>query len=124
MITTIRAGSADFVLDTGPVCATLAAMNTNGSNGSAHPGDADNTRARSAGTPPASKSPNVMGDLLAKSKVANATPCPNCKTYLPTGGVVCTHCGFNSATGKASSTRVVEIKKKESGRGAWPFGRK
>jgi len=106
------------------MCATLAAMSTHRSNGSAHPGDHDDSRARSAGSKPASKSPNVMGDLLAKSKVANATPCPNCKTYLPNGNVVCTHCGYNTATGKATTTRVVEVKKKESGRKAWPFSRK
>ncbi|MFG0259680.1 MAG: zinc ribbon domain-containing protein [Phycisphaerales bacterium JB041] len=96
-------------------------MNNDSSSKSAHPGDHD-TR-RPAPSRPASSTPNVMGDLLAKSKVANATPCPNCKTYLRNGDVVCTHCGYNSATGKATATRVVEIKKKESGRKAWPFSR-
>ena len=58
----------------------------------------------------------VMADLLSKSKMANAIPCPGCKSYMPEGTVVCTHCGYNLETGKAVSTRVVEqSKKKEPG---------
>lgn len=57
--------------------------------------------------------PNVMADLLAKSKIAKATPCPNCKSYLPQGGVVCMHCGYNAKTGKAVGTRVVSLRKQK-----------
>ena len=52
-----------------------------------------------------------MADLLSKSKMANATPCPGCKSYMPEGTVVCTHCGYNLQTGKAASTRVYEAPK-------------
>lgn len=87
---------------------------------SAHPGDNDRSNSRSGST----ASPNIMGDLLAKSKVADATPCPNCKAYLPRETRICTHCGYNTETGKAVSTRIVEAKKKDSSRGLWPFSRK
>jgi hypothetical protein len=68
----------------------------------------------------------VMAGLLGKSKMANATPCPSCKSYMPQGTVVCTHCGFNTETGKALNTRVVETSKKAEGgkKGLWPFGKK
>ncbi len=97
--------------------ATLAAMST---TKSAHPGDTDHSKSRNGTKAPQS----IMSDLLAKSKVAGATPCPNCKTYLPGESVVCTHCGYNTETGKAASTRIVESKTKDGSRGLWPFGRK
>lgn len=63
----------------------------------------------------------VMADLLSKSKMANATPCPNCKSYMPAGTIICTHCGYNTDTGKAANTRVIaapkEKKVKEGGAG-------
>ncbi len=67
----------------------------------------------------------VMAGLLSKSKMANATPCPGCKSYMPEGTSVCTHCGYNTETGKAVTTRVVETStKKKSSKGMWPFGKK
>ncbi|MBK7404745.1 MAG: hypothetical protein IPJ41_08950 [Phycisphaerales bacterium] len=65
---------------------------------------------------------DLMSGLLAKSKMAKATPCPNCKSYMPEGTVVCAACGFNTQTGKASTTRVSVVKKESSFK--WPFGRK
>lgn len=71
---------------------------------------------------------DVMGALLSKSKMSNATPCPSCKSYMPADTVVCAHCGYNTQTGKSMNTRVVEASKsKGQGRkkgGLWPFGRK
>ena len=66
---------------------------------------------------------DVMSGLLSKSKMANATPCPNCKSYMPEGTVVCTHCGYNTGTGKAATTRVT-ASKQTSGDRKWFFGRK
>lgn len=56
----------------------------------------------------------VMADLLGKSKMANAVPCPNCKSYMPQGTVVCTHCGYNTETQKVAATRVVEAPKERA----------
>jgi len=55
----------------------------------------------------------VMADLLAKSKMANATPCPGCQSYMPEGATLCTHCGYNTETGKAMTTRVVKAPKQK-----------
>ncbi len=61
----------------------------------------------------ASGPPNVMADLLSKSKVADATPCPNCKSYMTGESVICTHCGYNSQTGKNINTRVIDAPKQK-----------
>ncbi len=66
----------------------------------------------------------VMAGLLSKSKMANATPCPGCKSYMPEGTTVCTHCGYNTETGKAATTRVFDApkqKKAKSGGGGPSF---
>lgn len=63
---------------------------------------------------------SVMADLLSKSKMANAAPCPGCKSYMPEGTTICTHCGYNTETGKAVTTRVFNApkqKKAKSGGG-------
>lgn len=57
---------------------------------------------------------DVMAGLLAKSKMANATPCPSCKSYMPEGTIICTHCGYNTQTGKAASTRVFAAPKEKA----------
>ena len=54
-----------------------------------------------------------MADLLAKSRMANAAPCPQCKSYIPEGGVICSACGYNTQTGKAAHTRVIAAPKEK-----------
>lgn len=61
----------------------------------------------------AKNTPNVMADLLSKSKVATATPCPNCKSYLAEGATICTHCGYSTQSGKNLNTRVYNAPKEK-----------
>lgn len=61
---------------------------------------------------------DVMGALLSKSKMSNATPCPSCKSYMPAETVICTHCGYNTQTGKAATTRVIAAPKEKKAKKA------
>jgi len=69
--------------------------------------------AASGGTDP------VMARLIEGSAAVKATPCPQCASPIPPGGVVCVQCGFNAETGKSMRTRVVvedADKKKDKGK--------
>src|SRR5687768_12011709 len=51
----------------------------------------------------------------SRNQVDDTPRCPQCISPLPTGGVICTNCGFNVKTGKKLQTQV-------AGTGAAPGG--
>ncbi len=54
-------------------------------------------------------------DMLVDDAIASApAPCSNCGRPFPKDAVLCVHCGFNAATGKASRTRIEKPKKDKS----------
>lgn len=73
-----------------------------------------------AKTPPQRQSDGldpVMARLVEGSVAVKSTPCPQCSNPIPTGGIVCIQCGFNTETGKSMRTRVtVEEPAKKKGK--------
>lgn len=57
---------------------------------------------------------DIMARLVAGSPMLNAESCSSCGNSMPTGAVICTRCGFNAQTGKATKT-VVSALKREKG---------
>lgn len=52
----------------------------------------------------------VMAKLIEDSVQVKSAQCPNCQSFIKPGSLICTSCGFNSATGKAQVTRVIKEK--------------
>ncbi|MCL4741607.1 MAG: hypothetical protein KJZ54_05315 [Phycisphaerales bacterium] len=78
-------------------------------------------QARSASKPTLQPQPGGMDPVMARlvegSVAVKSTPCPQCSSPIPPGGVVCVQCGFNTETGKSMRTRVtVEEPEKKKGK--------
>lgn len=56
--------------------------------------------------PATSAAPSTADILFSDSSTTRGEPCPNCARMRAKGAVLCTHCGFNSATGKSLKTAV------------------
>ena len=54
-----------------------------------------------------------MDNFLGDVHTADANPCPKCGLGRPADAVVCMQCGFDSASGRAISTRVSKDKTKK-----------
>lgn len=53
----------------------------------------------------------VMADLLKTSAQATKQLCSKCNAFMKPDAVICTSCGWNKNTGRATSMRVVAEKK-------------
>lgn len=54
-----------------------------------------------------------MDQFLGDITPADPNPCPKCGTSRAANAVVCMHCGFDSATGRSISTKVIKEKAKK-----------
>lgn len=52
----------------------------------------------------------VMASLVASSQQVTSVSCPNCKSWVKEGQLLCTSCGFNLEEGKQIRTRVQKEK--------------
>jgi hypothetical protein len=53
---------------------------------------------------------DYLGDAQAAAEAGSASHCPNCGAGKAAGAVVCMQCGYDSASGKAMSTKVRKAK--------------
>lgn len=61
----------------------------------------------SEGPIPIAPSDDVMSRLAAEAVAATSEQCPNCHRPWRKNSTLCTYCGFNSASGKQISTKVL-----------------
>ncbi len=48
----------------------------------------------------------ILNDLVSKSKGLDTKPCTECGFPMPGSAILCTHCGFNTTTGKGTRIAV------------------
>ncbi|MEM7227333.1 MAG: hypothetical protein AAF432_00815 [Planctomycetota bacterium] len=64
---------------------------------------------------PQTDEPDLLGELLGLNDDTNAPPaCTNCGAPMVAGSVICVQCGFNVASGLATTTAVAKAPKKPS----------
>lgn len=56
---------------------------------------------------------SVLNALIDSSPMLNAQKCDGCKLPIPNGTLVCTHCGYNTQTGKKLKTQVAKAPKEK-----------
>lgn len=76
--------------------------------------------ARSSGGP---SDDDVMRALLSEPTQPGTEPCPQCRSRIPVGAVLCANCGLNLKTGKTLSTRVLKPLEEKPAKGGGGGGR-
>ncbi|GJM18992.1 MAG: hypothetical protein DHS20C14_12050 [Phycisphaeraceae bacterium] len=71
----------------------------------------------SAPKKPSRKTPasaeGMMDYLIEDAMEAAPEPCPNCTRARAKNAIICVHCGYNPATGKAVKTRIEKLQKEK-----------